>query len=125
MEELVRKFHERAPGTSRQVVTESAHREAEMTLFEAGLAPLSGSAAILAALATTRADLFRAQVRNLEWLDDQTILATGNARYPLPEVGWAEGQVFWLNEFREGLLWRIRGFRTEAEARRAFGMDRE
>jgi hypothetical protein len=62
--------------------------------------------------------LFRATISSLEWLDEVTVLASGYARYPR-DPGWAESAVWWLNEFRDGMLWRVRGFFRKDDARQA------
>jgi hypothetical protein len=61
-----------------------------------------------------------AEMRLFEWLDDQTVLASANARYALERGGFAAGTVYWLNEFREGLIWSIRAFQSESAARDAY-----
>ena len=82
---------------------------------------LKGRAAVLEALERGRqATIFRAHVERFEWLDDQTSLTFARARYALEQGGHAEGRIVWLDEIRDGLIWRVRSFKQEADARRAY-----
>jgi hypothetical protein len=67
-----------------------------------------------------QASIYRAQVERFEWLDDETVLTSARARYALEQGGFAEGRVFWLDELRDGKIWRVRNFKQEAEARAAY-----
>ncbi len=97
------------------------HPDAEMRLLVSFGKPLRGRAAIINALENGRqAAVYLAQVRGFEWLDMRTVLAFAHARYALAEGGHAEGNVYWLDEIRDGLIWRVEVFRSEQEARRAY-----
>jgi len=97
------------------------HEDAVMALFVNHLQPISGRANILAAVGSGRAsDAYRAAVRSCEWLDASTLLVSGWVRHALERGGFSEGSVWWLDEFRDGLLWRVQGFKYEADARVAF-----
>ena len=102
-------------------IAETIHPDAEMRLLVSFGKPLHGRAAVVEVLDRGRqAAVYWAQVRRFEWLDDQICLTFAQARYALEEGGYAEGNVFWLDELRDGLIWRVEAFRSEAEARRAY-----
>jgi hypothetical protein len=63
------------------------------------------------------AELYRAQVIGFEWLDEHTSLTSANARHALERGGFAEGTVYWLDELRDNLIWRVEVFSSEQEAR--------
>jgi hypothetical protein len=67
-----------------------------------------------------RAAIFRAQVERFEWLDEQTSLTFARGRYALEQGGYAEGRIVWLDEIRDGMIWRVRNFTHEADARHAY-----
>jgi hypothetical protein len=114
-------MHEHQVGSTTADLAASIHPHAEMRLFVSFNRLLKGREAILEALESGRqAAIFRAQVERFEWLDEQTALAFARARYALEQGGFAEGRVVWLDEMRDGLIWRVRNFRQEAEARRAY-----
>ena len=67
--------------------------------------PLHGRAAIVDALEKGReAAIYRARVHRFEWLDEHTLLTFAFARYALEGGGFAEGNVYWLDELHEGLI---------------------
>jgi hypothetical protein len=102
-------------------VEDLIHPEAEMSLLVSYGRTLQGRSEIVRALERGReAAIYRAQVVGFEWLDANTSLTTGNARYPIEGSGFAEGRVYWLDELRDGLVWRVEFFRREAEARAAY-----
>lgn len=120
-EAVLRAMHGYQAGTSTEELAASIHPDAEMRLFVSFNRLLRGRAAILEALESGRqAAIFRAEVERFEWLDDQATLTFARARYALEQGGFAEGRVVWLDEIRDGQIWRVRNFRQEAEARRAY-----
>ena len=120
MEAAVHALHERRGGAELNQLAELLHEQVQTALFENNLEPVEGRSAVLARMRSPRGSVFRANVGSLEWLDEETILASGYALYPLDRGGWAEGRVWWLNEFREELLWRVRGFRSQEDALGAY-----
>jgi hypothetical protein len=119
---MLRAMHEHVRAADPiEPIAETIHPDAEMRLLVSFGKPLRGRASVVEALENARqATVYLAQVRRFEWLDEQTSLTTAQARYPLEAGGWAEGNVHWLDELRDGLIWRVQAFRTEAEARRAY-----
>jgi hypothetical protein len=98
------------------------HPDAEMCLLVSYGELVRGRTEIGAALARGReAGTWYVRVKSFEWLDSHTSLTSGFARYPLKGGGFAEGRVYWIDEIRGGMLWRARVFKTEAEARAAYG----
>ena len=63
--------------------------------------------------------IYSAEVEDCESLDPVTLFLRGQARYALQD-GFAASPVFWLDCFRDGLLWRVEAFRTEAAARAVY-----
>ena len=97
------------------------HPQAEMRLFVSFRKPLKGRAAVVDALEHGKpAVVFRAGDLRFEWLDDATALGFGHARYSLEQGDIVERDVCWLNEFRDGLVWRVEAFDTEHAARHAY-----
>jgi hypothetical protein len=100
---------------------EVIHPYAEMRLLVSFRKLLRGRTAIVDALEQGRAAvLFRARICEFAWLDDITVLSFGHARYLLEDGELVEGDVCWLTEFRDRLLWRVHAFDSEAGARRAY-----
>ena len=98
------------------------HPQAEMRLVIAFGATLQGRDTIVDALRSARrnASLYDARVRRFEWLDETTVLTFGQGRYALEGGGYAEGRLYWLDEFLDGLIYRAQVFMQEAGARRAY-----
>lgn len=120
-EAMLRAMHEYQVGSSTADLAASIHPDAEMRLFVSFSRLLRGREAVLEALESGRqAEIFRAQVERFEWLDEHAVLTFARARYALEPGGYAEGRVVWLDEIRDGLIWRVRNFRHEAAARRAY-----
>jgi hypothetical protein len=121
-ERMVRLLHEHRRGGGGSDLVAVIHPEAEMRLLIIYGTVLRGGATIIRALESARrnAELYDASVRRFEWLDQRTLLVFGHARYALPGGGHAEGRVYWLDEFRDGRIWRAHVFMREAGARRAY-----
>jgi hypothetical protein len=120
-EAMLRAMHEHEGGAPLGDVAAMIHPDAEMRLLVSFNRPLRGRDAVIEALERGRqASIYRAQVERFEWLDDETVLTSARARYALEQGGFAEGRVFWLDELRDGKIWRVRNFKQEAEARAAY-----
>jgi hypothetical protein len=121
-EAMLRAMHEHVKaGDPIGAVAATIHPDAEMSLLVSLGKPLRGREAVVDALDTgRRAAIYRAEVLRFEWLDDHTSLTSATARYALEQGGHAEGSVYWLDELRDGLIWRVRVFRSEREARQAY-----
>jgi hypothetical protein len=97
------------------------HEDAEMRLLVSHGQLIKGRDAVLEALARGwEAETFHARVERFEWLDGATSLTLARARYALEGGGLTEGKVYWLDELRDGKIWRVRVFKTEADARQAY-----
>ena len=102
-------------------VSSLIHENAQMRLLVSFGKLLEGREAVVEALANGwAADTFRARVLRFEWLDDSTSLTFAHARYALESGGFAEGNVYWLDELRNGRIWRVQAFKDEADARQAY-----
>jgi hypothetical protein len=120
-ETMLRALHEHAAPEPMDEVARFIHPDAEMRLLVSFGEPLQGRSAILASLEKGReASIYRARVQKFEWLDDSTVLSSAFARYALEGGGFAEGNVWWLDELRDGLIFRVTVFRSEEAARRAY-----
>lgn len=121
-EGMLRAMHEHLKAADPiEVIAATIHPRATMRLLVSFGRQLRGRAAVVDALESGRqAAIFRARVLRFEWLDERTSLTTGHARYALEQGGHAEGNVYWLDELRDGLIWRVEAFRTESEARDAY-----
>ncbi len=124
-ETLLRAMHEHTTDDWIGRVAQVIHPDAEMRLLVSHGRLLLGRDAVVEALTRGwEADTFRAQVERFEWLDEQTSLTFAQARYALEGGGLAEGKVYWLDELRDGKIWRVQVFKTEADARRAYAESR-
>jgi hypothetical protein len=120
-ERMLRALHEHSAEESMDEIATFIHPEAEMRLLVSFGMPLHGRDAVIGALEKGReAAIYRARVLRVEWLDDNTLLTFAFARYALEGGGFAESNVYWLDELRDGLVWRVTVFRNEEEARRAY-----
>jgi hypothetical protein len=120
-ETMLRALHEHSTPEPMDEIAAFIHPDAEMRLLVSFGEPLQGRAAIVAALDRGReASIYRARVQKFEWLDDSTVLSSAFARYALEGGGFAEGNVWWLDELRDGLIVRVTVFRSEEAARRAY-----
>jgi hypothetical protein len=117
LEATARRFHERQLEDRPYRIAALIHEDAEMTLLANYLRTLRGRRAIMAALARGRdAEIYQAEVEQCELLTPDILLVRGQARYALEDSGVGVSRVWWLDEFREGLLWRVEAFRTEQAA---------
>ncbi len=125
-ETIVRKMHERSIDTPISEIAPLIHEDAEMRLLVSFGETVHGRQAILDALERGRqAAIYRARVLGFEWLDEHTLLSRGHARYALEHGGFAEGTVYWLDELRDGMIWRVRAFTRERDAREAWRLERD
>lgn len=114
-------MHEHEGSGSAETVAPLIHPECSMRLFVSFGKLLRGRDAVIAALEGGRqAAIFRARVDRFEWLDENTVLSFARARYALESGGFSEGRVVWLDQIRDGLIWRVRAFKREGDARRAY-----
>jgi hypothetical protein len=96
-----------------------------MSLVMTHFRTVRGRDAIIEALYRRRESLlYSARVERSDWLDDQTLLVRGQVRYAAEESGIIQSTIYWIDEFRDGLLWRARAFKDEASARSAHEADR-
>jgi hypothetical protein len=117
LEATARRFHERQLEDPPDRIAALIHEDAEMTLLANYLRRLRGRRAIMAALARGRdAEIYQAEVEHCELLTPEIVLVRGQARYALDDDGIGVSRVWWVDEFRDGLLWRVEAFRTERAA---------
>jgi hypothetical protein len=120
-EALLRAMHEHTSEDAVQRIAPLIHEDAQMRLLVSFGKLLEGREAVMEALTGSwAADTFRARVLRFEWLDDFTSLTFAHARYALEGGGFAEGNVYWLDEIRDGRIWRVQVFRDETEAHRSY-----
>ena len=106
-------------------VRDVIHPQAEMCLVVSFRKPLRGRAAVIEALERGRAAVaFRVGDIDFQWLDETAVLASGHARYSLEQGDIVERDVCWLNEFRDGLIWRVEAFESVDAARHAYAESR-
>ena len=91
-----------------------------MTLVMTHFRTVQSRDAIVEALYRRRESLlYSARVEGLDWLDDHTLLVFGQVRYAEREGGLVQSTIWWLDQFRDDMLWRVQAFRNETSARRA------
>jgi hypothetical protein len=119
-EQIVRDFHERAPNWEAVL-----HPEIEVRLLATFDEVVSGRDEVVKALTEGRgAALYAGQITRVDPVDDSAVISIGNVRYALAGGGLAHGTGVWLDEFRDGLLWRSRVYKTGAEALAAYDAER-
>jgi hypothetical protein len=120
LEAVARLFHESDDTADRDQLAALIHEEAEMSLVMTHFRAVRGRQAILEALYEERESaLYDATVESHERLGPDTLIVRGQVRYAAEERGVAQTTIWWIDEFRDGLLWRVRAFRSEAAARDA------
>ena len=120
-EELLRTFHESQWTERQEVVFHLVHEDAEMRLLASNRELVHGREALARVLSQGKAARrFEARVTSCDWLDERTAIVSGQARFVLPDGGFADNEVYWLDELRDSLLWRVDVFFSEAEARQAY-----
>ncbi|MGE5272212.1 MAG: hypothetical protein ACM3QU_00340 [Verrucomicrobiota bacterium] len=120
LEAIARRFHERQLEEPPERVAKLIHEDAEMALVINDFRPVRGRDRIIASLADARHQMiYSAEIERCEALDSTTLLLRGQARYAV-ERGLSHSTVYWLDGFRDQLLWRVTAFRKEAEARAAY-----
>jgi len=116
LEAAARRFHEYQTDAPIDRLAGLIHDDAQMTLFVNRLRPLSGKPAILSAIGRGRdALLYSARVFRCHLVDERAVAVYGQARYCPDDRSSTIRDVFWLDEFRDGLLWRVDGFISERE----------
>jgi hypothetical protein len=118
LENVARRFHERQLEDAPESIAALIHDSAEMILLVNHLQPLRGRLEIVASLERQdrERELYSATVESFEWLDEATVLVCGQARYATEDGGWAVSRVWWLDQFRDDLLWRVRASTDESDA---------
>jgi hypothetical protein len=120
-EAIVRALHEHWIDDPIDLIAPYIHPDAEMRLLVSYGELVRGRDRVARSMQEGReAATWRAEVNQVEWLDPDTALTSGYARYPLRGGGFGEGRVFWLDRFRDGMIWRVRVFRSEDEARQVY-----
>jgi hypothetical protein len=120
LEAAARRFHERQLADPPAELAKLIHADAEMALVVTDLTPLRGRDEIREALQAARTKgTYSARVYKTDWLDSATLLLSGQAGFT-NRAGYSSSSVWWLDEFKERLLWRVQAFRTEQEAREAY-----
>lgn len=118
METLACRFHESDHDTDPTRIVQWIHEDSQMTLVRTHFRRIDGLQGIMDALYRERESVFyNAHVDRLEWLDEWTLLLRGYVRYAVEDKGFTQSTIWWLDEFRDGLLWRVRTFKNEAAAR--------
>ena len=119
LEQVARRFHERQFEEPLDRLAKLIHEDAEMSLVINDFRPVRGRDEIVASLSDARERLwYSAEVEQCEALDSATLLLRGQARYAV-EQGISHSTVYWLDSFRDGLLWRVAAYRSEKEAKAA------
>ncbi|MGE5274120.1 MAG: hypothetical protein ACM3QU_10255 [Verrucomicrobiota bacterium] len=125
LEEVARHFHEHEIHDPPDRIAALICEDAEMVLLVNHLRPLRGKHAILDALVRGRAaEIYSAWIDRTQWLDEDTLLLSGNARYAPDETSLSVSRVWWIDAFRDGCLWRVHAFLKEDDARNAYAHGR-
>ena len=120
LEAIARRFHERELEEPLERLAKLIHPDAEMALVLNDFRPVRGRDQIMEVIAQARHRMiYSAEIEACEVLAPATLLLRGQARYAV-EGGLAHSTVYWLDGFRDQLLWRVAAFRKEVEARAAY-----
>jgi hypothetical protein len=120
LESIARRFHERQLEEPLERTALLIHEDAEMALVINDFQPVCGRDQIIQALAVARNRMiYSAEIERCEALDPTTLLLRAQARYAI-DRGLSHSTVFWLDSFRDQLLWRVTAFRKEAAARATY-----
>ncbi len=119
LEYVSRRFHEHQLVDPPESIAALIHDSAEMILLSNHLRPLRGRQEIVASLGEKdrESELYSGKVETFEWLDETTVLVCGQARYVTQAGGCAVSRVWWVDEFRDNLLWIVHAFTIESDAR--------
>lgn len=112
--EFIKQLRNRTPGWEQLI-----HADAEFSLLVFEGRTVIGRAAIARELNSWPGRLYKPAAFDVERLDDLTVLVRGSAQYSVPRSGLGAGRVWWLDEIRDGQVWRVRGFTNEQAARAA------
>jgi hypothetical protein len=118
-EEIVSLIAERWKRGDLEAIAELVHPEAEVESVAAPGRVLRGRAEYLEAIRSTFDSVWLQKVERVESMSDTLALTVATIRYPLPEGGHGVGRYCWLDEVREGMLWRVKLFATPEQARAA------
>jgi hypothetical protein len=110
---FIKQLHNRTPGWEDLI-----HENAEFSLLLFEGRTVKGRSAIASALNSWKAGIYKPRADDFELLDETSVLVSGFGQYPRGR-GHGAGRVWWLDELRDGLVWRARGFTTEQAARAA------
>lgn len=113
--EFIKQLHNRTPGWEDLI-----HEEAEFSLLVFEERTIRGKGAIVRELNSWKGALYKPVAEEVQRLDETTVLVRGFGQYPRGRGGHGTGQVWWLDEVRDGLVWRARGFTSEQAARAAY-----
>ena len=61
--------------------------------------------------------MYSGTVEIFEWLDESTVLVCGQARYVTDAGGCAVSRVWWIDQIRDNLLWRVHAFTNQSDAK--------
>jgi ketosteroid isomerase-like protein len=119
LEHVSRHFHEHQLVDPSESIAALIHDSAEMILLSNHLRPLRGRQEIMASLRKRdrESELYSGTVETFEWLDETTVLVCGQARYVTQAGGCTVSRVWWVDQFRDNLLWRAHAFTNESDAR--------
>ena len=110
---VARDFHERQNLRSPRKLADLIHEDAEVSDIGRRL---HGRDEIVEVLEEERqAFVYMGNVDRYELLDESTLLVSGRARVAVAG-GYLDWRVFWLDVFRDGLLWRVSAFPSPEEA---------
>lgn len=109
--EFISQLHNRTPGWE-----ELIHEQAEFALLLFEGRTVKGRRAITDELNSWKGKIYKPSAVEVERLDETTVLVRGYGQYPRGR-GHGAGQVWWVDEIRDGLIWRVRGFTSERAAR--------
>ncbi len=113
--EFIKRLHNRTHGWEDLI-----HEDAAFTLLMFQGRTVTGRTAIASELNSWKGRLYKPQADRVMRLSDTAALVQGRALYPTTGRGHAAGQVWWVDELCDGLIWRVRGFTGERAARAAY-----
>ena len=110
-------FHERQHLRSARELADLIHEDAKVS--DIGRHLHGRDEIVQALLEEQQAFVYMGYVDRYELLDETSLLISGRARVAVAN-GYLDSTVFWVDVFRNGLLWRVSAFPSPEEARDGF-----
>jgi ketosteroid isomerase-like protein len=114
--QLARRIFDAIDRHDRAELEERIHPEATLEMAMARGELIQGRQNVLRVLEEAWQRVHDLSIQELHPLSDDAVVVVGRSRYPTKSGGFADSACVWLCEYRNGMLWRQRIFRSLDEA---------